>query len=114
MGYYTTLTGSLLLSSIPSFEVWDKIHNLDSLYFMAEQETPMTFIDFGDLSGKFYNLEGDIKSLVGTLSEVGITVQGAIECVGEEQPDIWRLVVDNGTVTRETARMLWPDGSEYR
>lgn len=113
MGYYTTLNGGMHLSSTPSFEVWDKMHNLDSLYFIAEQETPTTFIDFGGLSGKFYNLEGDIKSMVATLSDVGITVQGAIECVGEEQPDIWRLVVDNGTVVRETARMLWPDGTEY-
>lgn len=113
MGYYTTLNGTLYLSGEPSLEVWEKITDLNALYFLASDSTD-TVIEYDFIDGKFYGLEDDINSLVGILGQVGISVKGVIECVGEEQPDIWRLVVKDGSVIREGVRMVWPDGSEYR
>lgn len=114
MGYYTTLNGEINLSREPSIEVWETIHaQLDSFYLMSERY-PSRSIYFDGANSKFYNLKKDASTFVCILEQVGITATGTVVCVGEEQPDIWRLVFKDGTVTTETARMVWPDGSEYR
>lgn len=114
MGYYTTLNGELYLSRVPSIEVWDTIYTeLESFYLLSERD-PSNTIYFGGVESKFYNLKNDASSLVCILEQVGITVSGEIICVGEGQPDIWRLVFKGGSVKSESPRIVWPDGTEYK
>lgn len=113
MGYYTTLNGEITLSREPSIEVWFHISQLDSFYFI-EEYVPSRHISFDGLDGKFYNLKNDASALINILDQVGISAGGEIVCVGEEQPDIWRLVFTGGTVVREDTKIVWPDGTEYR
>lgn len=113
MGYYTRLDGEINLSSAPDIEVWFSISQMDSFYFL-EDYTPSRHISFEGLEGKFYHLEKDSSSLINILGQVGISAGGKIVCVGEEQPDIWRLVFTGGTVVREDTKIVWPDGTEYR
>ncbi|GAA1888121.1 hypothetical protein GCM10009837_07450 [Streptomyces durmitorensis] len=39
----------------------------------------------------------------------GHTFTGRLECEGEENADIWRVVVRDGSATRIEPRIVWPD-----
>lgn len=39
----------------------------------------------------------------------GRTFTGYFDCVGEEQPDMWRVVIRDGTATVVRAVVLWPE-----
>lgn len=64
-------------------------------------------------SGKAYNLEGIIRSLVKIAVEDGCTVSGTINVRGEEAGDIWRVIVKNNVQHREDVIITWPDGTRY-
>lgn len=39
----------------------------------------------------------------------GHTFTGRLECEGEENTDIWRVVIRNGRATKVEPRIVWPD-----
>jgi Family of unknown function (DUF6205) len=64
-----------------------------------------------DESYKAYSLEEHLAELI-RLHGHGHAFDGVLVVDGSDQGDVWRLVVDDHQVTKETARLSWPDGSE--
>lgn len=58
-----------------------------------------------------YSLERDLRSLAVGWSD-GHDLSGVLVVSGEDQGDVWRLVVQAGEVVRENARLTWADGSD--
>ena len=106
MGYYTDVNANLTFTP-----------ELDSLSaFLAVKEIGYPWSDitsrglrFND-NGKFYGIDDEVKRLIEAV-KAHTTVSGTIIGVGEEQPDIWRIVIKDNVATREEAQIVWPDGS---
>lgn len=54
-----------------------------------------------------YNLLEQVQKAVDAFP--GHTFAGRLECEGEENTDIWRVVVRNGRVVKVEPRIVWPD-----
>ncbi len=62
---------------------------------------------------KAYDFESDVARAVAAVTEAGDghAVNGTFRVEGEDQGDVWRLVVTGGRIARENARLVWPDGT---
>lgn len=115
MGYYTTFEGRLHVKPRFSESEVETLETYVETTFYGDVDVDETGITFERLHGKYYDFEDDIKSIVADLVSAGYEVSGSVVATGEESADIWRLVVTPGsTVVKEKARLVWPDGSEYR
>jgi len=66
-------------------------------------------------SGRTYNLEGIVESIVKVANADGVSVNGVVIVHGQQSnTDIWRVVVDDNRVRKEKAVISWPDGSVYK
>lgn len=110
MGYYTAVTGDLRWSQPLTPEQLAVIKNLYEFEYGADEYG----IYFDGEQSKRYDLVDQCKEVVAILGRYKIEVTGILVAIGEEQPDIWRLVFKNGTVVREEVQMTWPDGTKYR
>lgn len=64
-----------------------------------------------DESGRMYGIEEQVRKIVAAYRE-GHTFSGYLEIDGENQGDLWRLVIKDGTVIRFDAKFVWPDGAD--
>ncbi|MDQ0943312.1 DUF6205 family protein [Streptomyces sp. V1I1] len=53
------------------------------------------------------NLVEQVQSLISMFT--GHTFTGRLECEGEENTDLWRVVVRDGRAVRIEPRIVWPD-----
>ncbi len=62
---------------------------------------------------KAYEFEQDVARAVAAVADAGDghAVNGTFRVEGEDQGDVWRLVVTGGRIARENARLIWPDGA---
>jgi hypothetical protein len=128
MGYYTTITGYLdVAPPVP----WSKIRDTRFLPEYFRQDDWRTFVfdvkeetvetDEGTLTRKgaqriicgsedgfkAYHAEEHLQALVDHLGP-GYSYEGMFEGFGEENGDMWRLVVRNGTVVKIEPTITWP------
>lgn len=59
---------------------------------------------------KAYNLLGHVQQAIDLLGERTFT--GYLECDGEGQDDLWRIVVRDGTAWKIEPTVVWPDDAE--
>jgi hypothetical protein len=111
VGYYTNVTGELYFSPPLNKDQFRAIRDIASDSIYSSEIDPWSL--GVDTSMKAYGLVDCIRDIVTLAATFGVTVTGALECVGEEMPDIWRVSVKDGVVTREEAKIIWPDGSEF-
>jgi hypothetical protein len=57
------------------------------------------------------SLERDLQTLIANWAD-GHSFSGVLVVSGEDQGDVWRLVVEADEVVREDARLTWLDGSD--
>lgn len=60
---------------------------------------------------KVYHLRQELDEIVGQIPD-GHSIGGVLIREGEEQGDVERFVVDGLNIRSETARLVWPDGSD--
>lgn len=116
MGYYTRVDGSMTfspeLSDAERVELQDWLDMTGYLGYGGDLRASSYSTNF---DGKAYGFENELREFVQRLStKTTRTIAGEFTGVGEEQPDVWRLKVSDTTVTREEAKLVWPDGTEYR
>jgi hypothetical protein len=121
MGYYSRLDGSLMFEPPLSHQA-AKDYQLtckpgwQSVYFVIDKVTRETVdgtltsltssvIMPHDESGKYYDIEDDIRRLLSYLPDRTFT--GYIERDGEEQGDIERYTVEDGKLVTKKAKVVW-------
>jgi hypothetical protein len=116
VGYYTRVDGSMTFSPELSGSEMDELRDwLDMTGYLGYGGDLRASSYSTQFDGKAYGFEDELREFVQRLSaKTTRTVRGEFVGVGEEQPDVWRLRVKDNTVTREEARLVWPDGTEYR
>lgn len=118
MGYYTTFHGELTFDRpLLDVDTYNKIKSLvEEEFGKWEVNLEPEKLEFNWLNGKFGDFEDQIAFVVDTLKKYGRRVAGEIVATGEEPGDIWRVKVhgSDSVVTREDAKIRWPDGTEYR
>jgi hypothetical protein len=57
-----------------------------------------------------YNLLDQVQKAVDAFP--GHTFTGRLDCEGEENTDIWRVVVRDGRAVTVEPRIVWPEGSD--
>lgn len=58
---------------------------------------------------KNYHIVEHLQRFADTYARKGRTLTGYFECEGEEQPDMWRLVIVEGKAKVVRAAVLWPE-----
>lgn len=87
------------------------LKNHDASYWFQFDEN---YVDasYGE-SGKAYEFERELKEVLEIIEEDNCTANGILVRSGEEQGDMERFIVENNKIVRtESARLLWPDGTE--
>lgn len=129
MGYYSQVEGELRFSEpLTKGQLDDAMYavkrDVTRSWIMEDAERVEAWTGDNDTTefdsvrlefeAKAYTLTDEVKAFVRAAATEGVTVSGEIEVIGEEQPDVWRLFVRDNRVTEEKARMVWPDGTEFR
>lgn len=55
---------------------------------------------------KAYSIQEELQSVVTEFGE-GHQFEGFLHCEGDEQGDVWRLMVEDGQVVKVTSRVVW-------
>lgn len=130
MGYRTHVTGEL---NITPPLVWSEIRDtpfnassLDSYDGLMEvklriqevrvetdegsliRKTASTLIGAFEEGYKAYHLVDHVQMAVDAFP--GHTWTGRFDCEGEENGDLWRVVIRDGRAVKVTPRIVWPDG----
>lgn len=129
MGYLSTVDGSIVIDPPLTAAEMRGLAPIDfstvQLNVIAQDEEVdegtltvrrgVELIPITEESYKAYMLEEDVTNAVTVLSRCGAGhhLSGCLEVSGEGTADIWRLTVDYDGVRKETARVVWPDGSEW-
>lgn len=133
MGYTTYVTGEFIVT--PPL-TWNEFkdspfapHNIDdawkpSLILRVDEVTIDT--DEGPLHRRTasmlamreiseYRAHGLVDEMQSAIDSFpGHTFAGRLDCEGEENTDIWRVVVRDGRAVRIEPRIVWPDEGEDR
>jgi hypothetical protein len=108
MGYYSTVHGTIKIT--PPLVTEDlATFDRDNFYELTLSDDGR-FLDADHESYKAYYLEEKVRELVANYS--GYQFSGILEVYGEDNTDIWRLVIDSDGVRHEEAKVMWPDGTE--
>ena len=128
MGYYTRVTGELHIEPPLTWPEFKDSRFLPGspndngnydVQLRADEETVDT--DEGQLvrktasvllprwddSFKAYNLIEHVQAVIDAFP--GRTFTGRLECEGEDNTDMWRLIVRDGRAVRVEPRIVWPD-----
>lgn len=123
MGYNTTVTGEIRFDPPLTWaEIKKDKFNLQNHYeVFIDPDKTIRETDEGQetiitadrllpswIDGKHYHLEEHVQKFM-DLYGTGRTFTGRFECVGEEQPDMWRLEVHDGRVAVTRAVVVWPE-----
>ena len=126
MGYYSSLSGQIDID--PPLDarelrtcVWLRptanIHveisetQVDTDDGVLTKKSGPTLVPYGEHT-KAYDLEENVSAFVAEYAG-SHRCNGSITVEGEDAGDVWRIRVVNNVVVRETARVVWPDGTEY-
>lgn len=122
MGYNTSVDGEIRIEPPLTWREFKDSeftgHDKD-VTFRVEEETVTT--DDGPLirktavalvptwedAYKAYNLVEHVQQAIDAFP--GHTFTGRLECEGEENTDIWRVVIRDGRAVRVKPRIVWPD-----
>ncbi|MEV4227264.1 DUF6205 family protein [Streptomyces bobili] len=128
MGYYTSVTGEIRIeppltwAEIKSNPLLPETEGGRSEYdvrLRIDEETVETdegqmirktcsaLVPAWDDSFKAYHLIEHVQFMVDTFP--GHTFSGRLDCEGEENGDLWRVVIRDGRAEKVTPRIVWPD-----
>jgi hypothetical protein len=71
------------------------------------RKTAVALVPSWEDSYKAYNLVEHVQEAIDAFP--GHTFTGRLECEGEENIDLWRVVVRDGRAIRIEPRIVWPD-----
>jgi hypothetical protein len=127
VGYYSRITGAIAIApALKWSEYKDKgltdagAPNHPSVVLRTHEEERdgeggVMFVRWADgiipatdESIKAYELEAEVRAIVAAF-RTGRTFGGYLEISGEEQGDLWRLVVRDGRVVRIEPTVTWPE-----
>lgn len=130
MGYYTTVTGVIhIVPALTWDEVKDSRYNRDALSYdektglvlHVDEETvetpdgPLLRRTASALAPAWgeayraYTLLEDVQAAVDAFP--GHEFIGVLECEGEDNPDMWRVVVRDRRATKVEPEVIWPTGT---
>lgn len=129
MGYNTHVTGEIAIEpplkwaefkdspfNRTSVDAYDGTKNVELRVDTETVETddgPLmrksatSLIPAWDGSGKFYNLIEHVQEAIDAFP--GHTFTGRFDCEGEENTDIYRVVIREGRAVKVEPRIVWPD-----
>ena len=132
MGYNTTVTGEIRIEpplkwadfkespfNRTSADAYDGTKNVE-LRVETEtvetedgplmRKTAVAVIPAWGGHGKFYNLIEHVQQAIKAFP--GHTFTGRLECEGEDNSDMWRVVIRDGRAVELKPRIVWPDDDE--
>jgi hypothetical protein len=59
-------------------------------------------------------LASGIQKVLDIYAEDGCSADGEFSVIGADQGDVERWIIEDNVLTKETVKMVWPDGSEFR
>ena len=71
------------------------------------RKTATALVPTWEDSYKAYNLVEHVQEAIDAFP--GHTFTGRLDCEGEDNIDLWRVVVRNGRAVKVTPRIVWPD-----
>ena len=120
MGYYTSLSGGLILSRPlnareikelePRLPYGTGFHVLNTVEHTDEGELHKSETSevVADDSVKTYGFDEDLNAFLSSLPE-DVTAEGCIEGSGEDDDDVWRVHVKGRKMRRVQAELHWPE-----
>ncbi|NMM93897.1 hypothetical protein [Bifidobacterium oedipodis] len=119
MGYYSDYSGGFTVSGLGSDinVVSNRVEETladDSLSFMVTHGDGEDVFDVEVTSDstKWYGWVDDLKRLDCLVHYAGGRLSGCVERHGEEWDDLQRAVFTDDGVRVDTARIVWPDGTD--
>lgn len=131
MGYYTRVTGEIRIEPPLTWQEFKDSRflpgspndngNYDVRLCVDEEtvdtdegqlvrKTASVVLPRWDDSFKAYNLVEHVQAVIDAFP--GHTFSGRLECEGEDNTDMWRVVVRNGHAVKVEPRIVWPDEDE--
>jgi len=114
MGYYTNFNGSVSFDKSPSIvdaKVIEEI--LDNIDIDWSEDGVTLEIGNGE-PRTWYDWSKDLYKLIAFCETAGYKIVGEIECLGEENPDIWAIKVENNKVYSATASIIMNEFTEVK
>lgn len=133
MGYDTYISGELLIeppitrAALAELEHADDYTGGSTLDYMVQnvayepvhpdRSWPTRSVDISMLpvdrlhieeSMRWYDASSDIQNCIDALRRAGHTVEGTIDCDGEETDDVWRIIAKDGETLVEDQAHFWP------
>jgi len=122
MGYYSSVHGELTPDTPLDGAILDKIKEIydDNEYELSyaaefaqkyDPLLPAGTLDFSPKEAfKLYDGAEIVTSFIQQVKEeTGVTYSGTLHIEGEENDDIWRIVVKNSEVFTHRPRIVWED-----
>ena len=129
MGYYTSVTGELRIEppltwaefkdspfNGSSIDAWDGLkevrlriaeEHVDTDEGSLIRKTATALIPESEDSRKYYHLVEHVQQAIDSFP--GHTFTGRLDCEGEDNGDLWRVVIRDGRAEKVTPRIVWPD-----
>jgi hypothetical protein len=71
------------------------------------RKTAVALVPESDEAGRYYRLIEHVQEAIDAFP--GHTFTGRFDCEGEENTDMWRVVIRDGRATKVEPRIVWPD-----
>jgi hypothetical protein len=122
MGYNTRVTGAILITpplTAAELRAHPEVKDGDCAYVQVNEEpvetdegtlirtTGNAIVPWRDEEYKAYDLVEQVQHIVSTFPDRAY--EGRFDCYGEENPDIWRLVIRDGRAVQIRPQLIWPD-----
>jgi hypothetical protein len=125
MGYYSRIYGTLTPDQDVTMKTLDKLqefHENDEyeIHYAAQlvledHSLGSVFVKAGSLDFtasdmlKLYDGASIVKSYLENAKNAGVTYSGTLDIEGEENDDIWRIIVKESEVFTQRPRIIWDD-----
>lgn len=110
MGYYSSARGEITVT--PPFSPEElKANIFNDIWELVPSEDGSSLKPYED-DFKAYYIEQHVSTLIDYFPDHSF--EGTIEFFGEDNTDIWRLVLSDRKFLKEEAKTVWPDGTEVR
>lgn len=122
MGYNTSVSGEIRIEPPLTWREFKDSpftgHEKDVTFHVDEEtvamddgplirKTAVALVPSWEDSYKAYNLVAHVQEAIDAFP--GHTFTGRLDCEGEENADLWRVVVRDGRAVKVTPRIVWPD-----
>jgi hypothetical protein len=89
----------------------ETLNGLDASWWFSFNENSVDASD--SESGKAYEFDSQLEEVLEVIRKDNCTANGIFIRRGEEQGDVERFIIQNTQLVRtESAKMVWPDGTE--